>query len=617
MLNEQDRQKLDGIVNQMTTNGESEENIRTVVEDFKTKYTKTPTVPTKDVGVVRKIAGSIVKPFEKLASSGIEYGSSGVAYGLDKILGLGVYKDYADARAKMNNPYSGDKSLTYAIGGETVEPVRDVKDLAGTTLEAGANFIPVGKIGFGLKSILNGARVGAKTGAVVGLGSSLQEQDSTIEDNITDTLKGAGVGGAFGGGISAVTKIPQGVRNVGNIRESINDSIVNTIVPEDVRTILNPSKNLERAKLGNMDFTVPNIEGEMVGGSTPKLIRRKADELLPSESFQLAEEQADKYTKYVQEAKRAVANRENPDPLSGSVAKRISEEVDKIDITRKNIGKRMGEIEKEFSDFTADLSDDVRSSVDDIENYLADFEMLGIKNGETSQLAKFVDNVKLLQNDPTLANRNRIIRNWQTVVEDAKDATTGKMSYAFTQMNNVLKKLKQDTRTMVPDETYQKLFKQYGELSKFGEEASKLLGKDSLMGNAKKGGAVAKRAVQSLSDGGTRDFLIKLKELTGYNGLQDAQIAIQAMKDGGDFKQASLLENTMKKAMDGDFEIPMSKSGIVSKGIDMTLGKLINAGKDALVGDPVERVNRYIKSAQKGTSKSKKTLESILGKKKN
>lgn len=38
MLSEQNRSKLDGVVSQMTTNGESEESIRLVVEDFKTKY---------------------------------------------------------------------------------------------------------------------------------------------------------------------------------------------------------------------------------------------------------------------------------------------------------------------------------------------------------------------------------------------------------------------------------------------------------------------------------------------------------------------------------------------------------------------------------------------------
>lgn len=575
--------------------------------EYASKITvQTPeTVPTKDVGIVRKIAGSIVKPFERLASSGIEYGSSGVAYGLDKLLGTGVYKDYADARTKMNNPYSGDKSLTYAIGGDTVEPVKSVKDLAGTTLEAGANFIPVGKVGIGLKSILSGAKLGAKTGAVVGLGSSLQEEDSTIGDNVADTFKGAGFGGLLGGGISGVARIPSGVNKLRRLPETLNDSIVESRVPEEIRTILNPSKNIEKAKLGNIEFTVPNIEGEMVDGKVPQMIKRKAEDLLPSEKFSLAEETSDKYTKYVQEAKRSVANRENATPLQGSVAKRISDEVDKVDLMRRNIGKRMGEVEKEFGDVAGDLSDEVKARVDDIENYLADFDMLGIKNTETSQLARFIENIDSLKNEPSVANRNRIIRNWQTVIEDARDATTGKMSYAYTQMNNVLRKLKEDTRSLIPDETYQTMIKSYGNLSRFDEEASKLMGGETVLGNAKRGASVAKRAVQSLTDGGARDLLIRLKEITGYNGIQDAQIAIQAMKDAGDFQQASLLENTMK-GLQGDLKVSApSKTGFIDKGLDLTLGKALRYGRDKLVGDPVERVNKYIKDAQKGASKSR------------
>lgn len=87
MLNEQNRQKLDGIVQQMTANNESPENIQFVVNDFKTKYSdvsqETPELPEK-----KSVGGFI----GNLGKSALDFGKglvNVVAHPVDTVSALG------------------------------------------------------------------------------------------------------------------------------------------------------------------------------------------------------------------------------------------------------------------------------------------------------------------------------------------------------------------------------------------------------------------------------------------------------------------------------------------------------------------------------------------------
>jgi len=126
MLQEQDKQKLDGIVQQMLTNKESDENIRLVVDDFKQKYSKpiqaeqTPLEP-------QSTTGTLLNPLKE----GID--------GLKTLYGGGeqgiANKLKADIQAGAEDIQKGD-----VLKGVTKAGLRTAGDVAG------AIYAPVGAL---------------------------------------------------------------------------------------------------------------------------------------------------------------------------------------------------------------------------------------------------------------------------------------------------------------------------------------------------------------------------------------------------------------------------------------------------------------------------------------
>lgn len=81
MLSEQNRTKLDGIVSQMTANGETEETIRFVVEDFKSKYTEQQAPEAPKMG---GFLDALVSPTETSKAEPIDF--EGMYEGAKKIV---------------------------------------------------------------------------------------------------------------------------------------------------------------------------------------------------------------------------------------------------------------------------------------------------------------------------------------------------------------------------------------------------------------------------------------------------------------------------------------------------------------------------------------------------
>jgi hypothetical protein len=128
---------------------------------------------------------------------------------------------------------------------------------------------------------------------------------------------------------------------------------------------------------------------------------------------------------------------------------------------------------------------------------------------------------------------------------------------------------------------------QYSQLSDFVNEGASYLGKKTASGDFSKDASIAKSSVQSILNGGKKDWLIKLEQLTGYKALDEAVLALQAMKDAGNFRGASLLDLLSPS------ELPTTKAGVVAKGIDFLMEK----GAGALTGSPAEQTRRIIQDA--------------------
>lgn len=130
----------------------------------------------------------------------------------------------------------------------------------------------------------------------------------------------------------------------------------------------------------------------------------------------------------------------------------------------------------------------------------------------------------------------------------------------------------------------------YSELSQFIKNNAPLLGKITESGDFSHDASLAKSAVQSVLNNGKKDFLTKLEAHTGYKALDEATLALQAMKDMGDFKGNSLLD-LLTEGTKGGAELPGTLGKIIGLGTK-TAGRII-------AGDKVTQTRAYLKSLKK------------------
>lgn len=134
---------------------------------------------------------------------------------------------------------------------------------------------------------------------------------------------------------------------------------------------------------------------------------------------------------------------------------------------------------------------------------------------------------------------------------------------------------------------YAKAKGDYAALSNFLKEGQGFLGKKTLSGDYAKDASLAKSSIQSALNGGKKDFLIKLEKLTGFPAVDHSMLALQAMKDAGNFRGESLLDLLSPQSKG---KLPLTKEGMIGHAIDATVG----AGKKALVGDANTQTRRII-----------------------
>jgi len=142
---------------------------------------------------------------------------------------------------------------------------------------------------------------------------------------------------------------------------------------------------------------------------------------------------------------------------------------------------------------------------------------------------------------------------------------------------------------------------EYSRLTKLLKEGEGILGKKSeLTGDYTHDASLAKSSIKSIHAGNKRGFLEELGKEVGKDFIKDGIIAIQAMKDAGNFKQASLLENLVKNVADGGV-IPTSAAGAVGA----LLKGAVEKGIGAVAGSPEEITRQIISPMSKSTTVKK------------
>lgn len=300
--------------------------------------------------------------------------------------------------------------------------------------------------------------------------------------------------------------------------------------PENIKTSLNPFLTKTKA-----DISVPTKKGYVL---------KKVADITEAEKDLVQKETANLYEKMIQSAEKFKIDRRDVSSPLEIVGKRTDEAMDKVNKIRKDAGKVMGEVEEKFKDKIVELKG---SRLDNfVDEYLSRDKKFGRKIKDTAFLDDFVKDYDILVKNPNVKDTLEFVRTWTKELEDLKDGfgVFKENKRTYTLIEGAVSDIKNQTRNIISksDDIYRGALDKYRLTSQLKDEANRLLGKEGLAGERLKGGAAAKRAVQSASDQGARQFYNVLKKITGYDGLKEADIALKAMKDVGDYQGLSLLE---------------------------------------------------------------------------
>jgi hypothetical protein len=349
--------------------------------------------------------------------------------------------------------------------------------------------------------------------------------------------------------------------------EDVTERIKSPDLSEAVKVSLNPKEAL---KMRGQDIDVS------VGGKVKKL-----SQITPTENTKLkvsTERSLDNFTKQAEKFARD-RSVEGGSPVE-IVGGRVDGALDFADKKRQTVGKKMGEIEESLGTEVVNVGDKTMSAIEELSN-ITKQSSYGVNDSASRIVSKLGnDLVALEKNGLTIAERNKFVRSWQQYLNDAKDPfgnfkENGSINL---KIQNVVNKVKDETVEAVSSKNkkYRNLRAQYSMYKKLDEIGNSLLGKEGALGERIKGASLVKRAIQSNSDAGARQFLIKLRELTGYDAIKEGDLALTAMEMVGDYQGLSLL-NILKEG----------KTGLVNKALEFVRNKT--------VGSNPERVKKYIK----------------------
>jgi len=175
---------------------------------------------------------------------------------------------------------------------------------------------------------------------------------------------------------------------------------------------------------------------------------------------------------------------------------------------------------------------------------------------ETKTINTLVSEIKKLGKNPTLTSADKTVDLLQsTLFEKSRGLAVPATTRVKSLVNQTIGKLNTSVKTGVEkalggSTEYSVLNSAYAERLDIFNKLNKLLGEGGM-----RGGSVIKRFF-SPQDAGIKNLFADIKKIYGVDLAQDATIAKFVMDSLGDIRSASFLE-----------QIPLSKSGIVTKGL--------------------------------------------------
>lgn len=494
------------------------------------------------------------------------------------------YRPMNDKSQSLEEMFPTLKKSNEQVIGDFAQMAANI--ISAGSIESGAKTALSPAKGF-VKGALRGAKAGALQGGAVGASQGLAEglkEDESAGGVIKSTLKGgaegAVVGGALGGVVGGLTAEPltkpsetinkhfrdaehvysdpdfpaKDRAQMGEYMKATQKDIVDGLKAEGHLTEATEISNLDTSKFKNFDdfekATQSSITSEKATGSMTNKVRAyfakdNVDPRLEASAKRLEKPEV-AYRDYSKQAQNALKD-VKADPPIAKVGENIGDAYDSVVKTRRAVGQKMADELVKVKDVPVDITEPSIKFVNGIEegagkmtsfdkslvdNYTAELKALYSGQHPTaSQVDDFLSRVpneldvaKAAKNVTNTTNAERIIKG--NLAEIRKALTTQPGMQEYSAARNA-----------------------YSQLSDFLDEGSRYLGSKTGGGDFARDVSVAKSAAESILSGGKKDWLVELENLTGYKALDDATLAIQAMKDVGDKRGLSLFKSMGESAM--------------------------------------------------------------------
>ena len=305
------------------------------------------------------------------------------------------------------------------------------------------------------------------------------------------------------------------------------------------------------------------------------------------------------YDDYLLQSQRAITDIK-VDPAIASVGEEMGDAFGTVIKQRQAVGKVIGEELKTVGKLKLNVGEPKTTLLSELKesglaynpktNELTSFGGSRFAPAEVKMLNEFVRGYQALGDTPTIQAIDNFIAKTRSTLQFTKgEAGVLGTTNAERIINGGIAGLKETlnpAKNGLPElEPYWKANQAYADLSDFVEEGSGYLGKVTQTGDFAKDASLAKSAVQSILNNGKKDWIMRLEALTGEPLLDKAVLALQAMKDAGDFRGLSLLESMVSGG-----SVPITKTGIASKILDYAL----QHGAQAVVGSAAEQTRRFL-----------------------
>ncbi len=429
-------------------------------------------------------------------------------------------------------------------------------------------------------------------------GMGLTEENLKADNNTQLVGKGLEIGAEFLSPFvisRLATMASKGVGLAAKAAETAGSSGFGSAIKKGIEKVSEFAKNPRLA------LAKSNVEPQL---------ETSANRLFLEGSAKRLEDPVSKYEKFLKQSQGSVVDAKI-EPAISNIGSNIGDQFKSVVAARRQVGKTMGEELKKVGS----IKTDVLPTVDNFVTSLADeglqYDRVAKKIIQTGKqtkmtgedlaiLEQYGKELQRLGSKPTIGELDAFmsrISNQLDIFKSSKNIT------GTTNAERIVKGSLRDLRSQFDPaktgnkalEGYSKARSEYASLSDFIDEGVGYLGKITQSGDFAKDASIAKSAVQSILNNGKRDWLLKLEELTGYPAIDDSVLALQAMKDAGDFRGLSLLEELSTGG------IPTSQTGAIQKIIDYAVGKAAKV----VSGSPDEQTRVFLKALKEAAEQGK------------